>query len=115
MRTSAYPTESDDMSKSTRKGSPVLYSGTDKEDEPNIAAPYKGSALEEAHRIESLQGPLRKTVQISSQIDSHGKYLVLALCDDGTIWQLDNLYREGGKEPFWFPFPIPPVGHHEPM
>jgi hypothetical protein len=51
---------------------------------------------------------LRKTIQISSVMDSVGKYIVLALCHDGTIWQLANLYRENGKEPYWEPFPIPP-------
>jgi len=48
----------------------------------------------------------RKAVQISSQIDSVGKYLVLALCDDGTIWQLGGLYEAKLK---WEPFPHPPL------
>lgn len=45
-----------------------------------------------------------KTIQISTSIDSVGKYLVLALCDDGTIWKLSGLYE--GK-PCWEPFPSP--------
>ncbi len=48
---------------------------------------------------------MRKTIQISMQIDSVGKYFVLALCDDGTIWKLFGLY-EG--VPQWEPFPTPP-------
>jgi hypothetical protein len=48
---------------------------------------------------------MRKTIQISMQIDSVGKYLVLALCDDGTIWQLDGLYEGKSK---WHLFPTPP-------
>ena len=38
-------------------------------------------------------------------IDPVGKYFVLALCDDGTIWQLEESY-EGKLE--WHPFPVPP-------
>jgi uncharacterized membrane protein len=45
----------------------------------------------------------RKVIQIASQIDSVGKYFIVAVCDDGTLWQLDNLYREGGEEPRWEP------------
>jgi hypothetical protein len=56
----------------------------------------------------ALLPPKRKVIQICSQIDSVGKYLILAVCDDGTIWQLDNLYREGGNEPEWEPFPNVP-------
>lgn len=48
----------------------------------------------------------RKVVQLSSVIDGRGKYLVLALCNDGTIWQLDGLY-EGAA--YWEPFPVPPI------
>jgi len=48
---------------------------------------------------------MRKVDQVSMQIDSVGKYFVLALCDDGTLWQLDGLYE--GK-PEWKPFPVPP-------
>jgi hypothetical protein len=51
----------------------------------------------------------RKTIQVMSVLDSVGKYLVLAVCDDGTIWQLANLYREHGKEPYWEKFPTPPA------
>lgn len=47
----------------------------------------------------------RKVIQISSVIDSVGKYLVLAVCDDGTVWKLHGLY-EG--DPFWEPFTAPP-------
>jgi hypothetical protein len=51
---------------------------------------------------------MRKTIQISMQIgDTKGKYLILALCDDGTIWQVEGLY-EGKIE--WIPFPVPPDG-----
>lgn len=52
--------------------------------------------------------PPRKAVQIASVMDSVGKYLVLCVCDDGSIWQLANLYRDRGKEPEWEPFPVPP-------
>jgi hypothetical protein len=48
---------------------------------------------------------MRKTIQIAMQIDPVGKYFVLALCDDGTIWQLEGLY-EG--HPIWKSFPVPP-------
>jgi len=47
----------------------------------------------------------RKTIQVVSTIDSVGKYLVLAVCNDGTLWKLDGLYE--GK-PFWEEFPAPP-------
>lgn len=47
----------------------------------------------------------RKTIQLSTVIDSVGKYLVLAVCDDGSIWKLDGLY-EG--TPKWERFATPP-------
>jgi len=47
----------------------------------------------------------RKVIQITSNIDSVGKYLILAVCNDGTIWKLDGLY-EG--DPIWQPFITPP-------
>lgn len=47
----------------------------------------------------------RKVVQVCSVIDSVGKYFVLAVCEDGSLWQLSGLY-EG--EPYWKPFPAPP-------
>lgn len=47
----------------------------------------------------------RKVIQVVSSIDSVGKYFILAVCDDGTMWQLENLY-EG--EVRWVPFPVPP-------
>jgi hypothetical protein len=50
----------------------------------------------------------RKVIQISTVLDSVGKYFCLAVCDDGTMWQLANLYREGGKEPYWEEFPNVP-------
>ena len=50
----------------------------------------------------------RKVIQVTSSIDSAGRYFILAVCDDGTLWQLDNLYREHGQEPTWVPFPTPP-------
>lgn len=53
-----------------------------------------------------IDGKPRKVKQVVSSIDSVGKYLVLAVCDDGTLWQLDGLY-EGA--PFWEPFPTPPL------
>lgn len=48
-----------------------------------------------------------KVRQISSSIDNVGKYLVLAVCTDGSVWQLCNLYCEKGLEPYWEPFPQP--------
>jgi len=47
----------------------------------------------------------RKVIQITSSIDSVGKYFILAVCNDGTLWKLDGLY-EG--EPTWGVFPSPP-------
>jgi hypothetical protein len=47
----------------------------------------------------------RKVINVAVQIDRVGKYFILALCDDGTLWQLDGLY-EG--RPKWNPFPAPP-------
>lgn len=52
--------------------------------------------------------PARKAIQISSVMDSVGKYLILCLCDDGTIWQLSNLYCEDGGDPKWERFIQPP-------
>ncbi len=47
----------------------------------------------------------RKVIQVMSSIDVVGKYLILAVCNDGTLWKLDGLY-EG--EPKWESFPTPP-------
>lgn len=47
-----------------------------------------------------------KVIQITSSIDPVGKYFIVALRDDGTLWKLHGLY-EG--EPKWEPFPTPPV------
>lgn len=47
----------------------------------------------------------RKPIQILHHFDERGKYFILALCDDGTIWLLDGLY-EG--TPKWEPFPAVP-------
>jgi hypothetical protein len=47
----------------------------------------------------------RKAIRITSNIDSLGKYFVLAVCNDGTIWKLDGLY-EG--DPYWKRFVEPP-------
>lgn len=47
----------------------------------------------------------RKVIQLVTSIDSVGKYLVLAVCNDGTIWQLNGLY-EGQWE--WEQKPTPP-------
>lgn len=49
----------------------------------------------------------RKVIQIMSVMDSVGKYLILAVCDDGTIWQMDGLY-EGNIG--WSLIPSPPIG-----
>jgi hypothetical protein len=62
------------------------------------------------HTQPKKAGSKRKTISIASVMDSVGKYLILCVCDDGTIWQLANLYREGGEEPMWEPFPNPPGG-----
>lgn len=51
-------------------------------------------------------GTMRKVIQVAMQIDSVGKYFVLALCDDGTLWQLEGLYEGKAK---WTPFPVPPT------
>jgi hypothetical protein len=48
---------------------------------------------------------MRKVVQISMAMNEYGKYFVLALCDDGTLWQLEGLH-EG--IPSWKSFPVPP-------
>ncbi len=58
-------------------------------------------AAEEA----SAEPPARKVIQISSVMDSVGKYLILAVCNDGTIWSLTNLY-EG--DPKWKLYVQPP-------
>lgn len=50
----------------------------------------------------------RKVIQIASVLDSVGRYLILAVCNDGTIWSLVNLYRENGEEPRWERYPEPP-------
>jgi len=50
----------------------------------------------------------RKVIQVVSSIDSVGKYFILAVCDNGSLWQLTNLYREHGNEPTWESFPVPP-------
>jgi hypothetical protein len=50
---------------------------------------------------------MRKVIQVSSSLDSVGRYFIIAVCADGTLWQLNDLYREKG-EPYWEPFPIPP-------
>jgi hypothetical protein len=47
---------------------------------------------------------MSKVIHVSSSIDSVGKYLVLCVCDDGTIWKLHGLYE--GK-PGWEAFPLP--------
>jgi len=47
----------------------------------------------------------RKVIQVVSSIDPVGKYFILAVCDDGTLWKLDGLY-EGSS--VWEPFPVPP-------
>jgi hypothetical protein len=57
--------------------------------------------------IEAVQADVRKdrrVVQIASQMDSVGKYLVIAVCNDGTIWQMSGLY-EGQVR--WTPMPFP--------
>ena len=53
----------------------------------------------------SLEG--RKVIQVSASIDQRGRYFILAVCDDGSLWKLDDLYRENG-EPNWKSFPVPP-------
>jgi len=49
--------------------------------------------------------PIRKVTQVVSNIDSVGKYFILAVCNDGTLWKLDGLYEGNVK---WEPFPTPP-------
>lgn len=53
----------------------------------------------------------RKVIHVSSVLDSVGKYFILAVCNDGTLWQLTNLYREDGNELYWIEFPTPPSDH----
>ena len=48
----------------------------------------------------------RKVIQVCCSIDSVGKYFIMAVCDDGSLWQLGGLY-EG--EPKWDPFVVPPI------
>jgi len=45
-----------------------------------------------------------KVRQISSVLDSVGRYLVLCVCTDGSVWKLNGLYE--GK-PGWEPFTVP--------
>jgi hypothetical protein len=47
----------------------------------------------------------RKVIQISTALDTVGKYFIIALCNDGTLWKLHGLY-EG--DPKWEPFVAPP-------
>lgn len=49
----------------------------------------------------------RKVIQVSASTDSRGRYFILAVCDDGSLWKLSDLYQENG-EPNWKPFPAPP-------
>lgn len=44
----------------------------------------------------------RKPIQVTAQFDDVGRYFVLAICDDGTVWKLIGLYE--GK-PEWELFP----------
>lgn len=47
----------------------------------------------------------RKVIQLVTSINMVGNYLILAVCNDGTIWQLHGLYE--GK-PKWELFVQPP-------
>ncbi len=47
----------------------------------------------------------RKPIQVSSHFDETGRYFVLALYNDGTLWRLSGLYE--GK-PEWESFVAPP-------
>jgi len=58
----------------------------------------------------SIALPVRKVVQIVSSIDGTGRYFIVALCNDGTLWKLSGLYE--GK-PEWETFPTPPPGREE--
>lgn len=49
----------------------------------------------------------RKTIQVMSVLDSVGKYLIIAVCDDGTLWQMSGLYESKIK---WEQIPSPPQG-----
>lgn len=71
-----------------------------------IASDVMNKAMQAQPGIYPIQG--RKTIHVSASIDSVGKYFVLAVCDDGSMWQLSNLYREHG-EPHWERFPSPPI------
>jgi hypothetical protein len=48
----------------------------------------------------------RKVISVISHFDHSGRYFILALCDDGTLWKMRGLY-EG--TPQWESFPMPPV------
>lgn len=50
--------------------------------------------LNNSLKVEALApaAPPRKVIQIVSSIDG-GRYFILALCDDGTLWQLSGLYE----------------------
>ncbi len=54
----------------------------------------------------------KKVVQVAMTIDSVGKYFVLAVCSDGTLYQLEGLYEGKAR---WTPFPLPqePKGETE--
>ena len=47
----------------------------------------------------------RRVIQIYHNIDPQGRYLILALCNDGSLWKLHGLY-EG--TPVWELFQLPP-------
>jgi len=57
-----------------------------------------------------LPATVRKVIQVACNIDPAGKYFILALCNDGTLWKLSGLYE--GK-PEWETFPTPPPGREE--
>lgn len=58
-----------------------------------------------------FQSAPRRVIQISASIDSVGKYFVVAVCNDGTLWQMGGLY-EG--EIRWDPIISPPSGSGAP-
>jgi hypothetical protein len=49
-----------------------------------------------------------KVIQMTSSIDSVGKYFIVAVCEDGSIWQMGKLY-EGNIEWTELPRPERPV------
>lgn len=48
----------------------------------------------------------RRCIQMSSSFMPDGRYFIIALCDDGTLWQLGGVYE---SKPEWKRLISPPT------